>query len=310
MNNRVRIDTLEITEIDFELYKEKIVPEYYKSIQKNKKEFKDFFDDMFDFYLFCSFLVDEKLLHHFKKPIYGALWFLFKRSSITFLGITRLIENGIVSEVYSLTRSLFENYLTLKILFEKEYEERAKLFMNFEWIKKKKKLEKNPDVFNQIDTYNIEMNYKKFKDNYNIEKPFPDNFDWTYKIYKDKDKKKTSIFSWCEHFGLIKDYERDYRLYSQFVHPSSVIANKIPFCPKYDKKIYSTGAISIFYFVDIISQILKFIDEKKFENYINILNKKVLNFGKKYPELSRLFKEYSQNKKIGKKMKGGDNAIR
>jgi hypothetical protein len=43
MKNRVKIDTIEITEIDFELYKEKIVPEYYKSIQKNQKEFKVFF---------------------------------------------------------------------------------------------------------------------------------------------------------------------------------------------------------------------------------------------------------------------------
>lgn len=148
------------------------------------------------------------------------------------------------------------------------------------------------------------MNYKKFKDNYNIEKPFPDNFDWTYKFYRDTGIKNISIFSWCEHFGLMKAYERDYRLYSQFVHPSSVIADKIPFFPKYDKYIYSTGATSTFYFVDIINEILKFIDEKKSEDYIFILNKKVFNFREKYPELSKLLKEYSQNKKMEKKMKG------
>jgi hypothetical protein len=282
----IEIEAEGIQLVEFNLYREKNAEKFFQVIKNNQEKNRVFFNEILDFYLFTSFLLDTKKINFTENE--NALVFIYLRSMITFYGIEKLIENGTASEAFPLIRVLFELYVTLKILLEVKdnVSLRSELFLDFDWIIKKRKKEESPEIFNSRDSENIDTKFESIKNRYDIKKRYYSNFDWTWYLYKDSNYKKTNLFSICRRFGLVDDYNKIYALLSQFVHPSSIFTKvflnngKAIAGPNFNEYIFVVSIMASGYFIKTIDQILEFKEIK--DELRSIFMKMYLEFYSKY----------------------------
>ena len=273
---------------EFQIYKDQIKPTLSSFIREetNKEPLKSFLIDLFDIYLFSLFLLDEKKI--ILDENFGSLGFIYMRSSIIIYSITKLLENGIYSEVFTLNRSLCELYLSLKILTEKDFNERSELFLNFNWVKKYQKAEASPDFFLESEKNEINTNYQRIKENYSSKK-YQKGFDWTWHFYERVDKRGSSIYSMFDRLNLIDEYKKYFNNFSEFVHPSPLFLNtfknkegRFSCGPNYSNWIYKTGIISVYYFNKILVGIVNSIRVDGYESIMLLLANKFKGFTEKH----------------------------
>lgn len=281
-------DKIGIIETEFKIYKDGLGSKFQAYINQKISEepLKSFLTDLFDIYLFSSFLLDSKkiILNENER----ALGFIYMRSSIIVYGIVKLFENGIYSEVFTLNRSLMELYLTAKILVEKDFDRRSILYLEFNWVKRYKKLENDPDLFPKEIKKEIEAKYECIKNNYSSAK-YQKGFDWTWEFYEKIDKKGTSIYSMFERQGITDEYRKYFNNYSEFVHPSPLFFNifrnnegRFNCGPNYSDWIYNTGITTVYFFNQILNEIIDYLRIDKSESFILLLFRKFRSFTLKY----------------------------
>jgi hypothetical protein len=268
-------------------YSDECVPIYKNSLNKGRQPYELILKGLFDFYVFCSYLLDENIIP--KDDESSTITKLFIKGSLNLHGIYTCLNSGLNSEAPTLVRSLLENYLTLKLLLEKDTDERIKLYENFKYVQQWGSIKKNLDLLEagiitlpQFQATNpkhridrLEKKFDKIKSDYHPKRPYH----WAWKIFKENHKTPNpSLRQIAYHLNEQFDYEKTYAVLSISVHSSPLIENMIKngksftLVPSFSTRTINLTLLSIDYMGKIILEIVrKYSDENTIsdmENYI------------------------------------------
>ena len=258
-----------------EQYTNEVLPGFWHTLQNRRRPFQPFLEKLFKFYLFCSYLADCKLFAN-KEEKYPSLQILYVKASLALFGIRNCLQYGLVTEGAILLRSLFEAYLNVKLILQKDTEERLKLFYDFRHVEQwnnllaNKKLLKNGKLtqdafdkkFTSAHTKDIEENYLLVKSNYNQKQPYH----WAWKIFNDEIKGNPSVRFIASKLDLSLDYVQVYTSLSIAVHNSPNLLNLvstgniITLNPNFSDSIYHDGCLALLYLSELIEDIAQYLE--------------------------------------------------
>lgn len=229
---------------------------------------------LYKFYIFCSYLLDKNNtipIDNHIRPIIN----LYCKSANMLFGIYSCLNNGLILESSLILRSIFELYINIKLILEKDTLNRLKLYNEYGFVEKKYQLDANKkligkniiskDTMSHIDENEIIFNYNTIKNNYKKGEK------WWWNIYKNRKKNGISLQYVCEDLGCAEDYVKLYSTMSILTHTSPLIrniyeyGNKILLQPQFNDSTTGIAELSFEYTYKIIYKIL---------SYININNKR------------------------------------
>lgn len=254
-------------------YDKHVVSQLPSYMATQRQPFEPFFQKLFGLYTFASFLVDSKPTPDDDKFI--GLRILFAKASLSLFGILSCLKNGLSSEGGILLRSLFETFVAVKLILEKDTDLRLKLYYEYRFVEQWNGFQSNKHLlasgktteetfdktFTLAKVTEIENNYNSVKANYHPTHPFH----WAWSIYHStKNTKNPSIKLICDQLGLADDYVKVYGVLSSSVHNSANVLNimqtqhGISLAPKYSKSILTTGSLATGYCIEIIHELAEY----------------------------------------------------
>lgn len=249
-------------------YIKSIFPNFNKNMFEKSSPYKIMQEFLFRLYLLSSYVIDRNLIPKDKIP--KVIQKLYVKASLSILGIYSCLYNGLPSEASIIQRSLFDLFLTVKIILEDNTEERMNLYENYQYIQQWRNIQDNKgilsqkefeDQFNQQIIQDTEKKYNEVKANYHPKSPYH----WAWKIYRIESKDKNpSIRFLCKKFGYLKDYVKIYSTCCLVVHGSPLIENimttpdgRLSIVPIFDESHVSLSVLSMELFSIIIKEIMK-----------------------------------------------------
>lgn len=264
-------------------YMNERIDDFRKDIDDYRKQYSEYLDSILFFYFVLNYISAKK--YPCKDDEY-VLFTLFNKAALHLLGIYNCLSNGLEIEATIIQRSLYEVYLTVELITEKNVSERAKLFAEFSdverWSHMQERIKVEPglqprDLGLSDEQHKIfQSKYEAIKDNYNIKKPHH----WAWKILKDETNgRNPSFLDICKHLGesYVKDYYVSYPVTSKLVHPSEIVTNHyvkidestgnrvIVNGPKFTPAIKNTACIAISECAKIAEKILHYFDPENRE---------------------------------------------
>ena len=239
-----------------------------------RKRFDVFLQDIQNFYIFSGFLLDTFDIDFNKDTI--PLMSLYIKAALSLFAIVTCLGNGLLAESFLITRTIFENWLTVKVIFEDSPLDHLELYRDYEHVEHWLAIERHYDLVSKgllemkkLDEHydpelrkQVKVDYEKIKDNYHPKIPYH----WAWKLYKDKtDGRNPSVRFLAERFGALRDYYQIYSSSSAIAHSSPVIKNlmedggDLSLLPNFPKLIISEGLISLNYCCMIVQEIVSFV---------------------------------------------------
>lgn len=264
-------------------------------VEVNELKYHEILENLRRFYLFTSYLSDKAMAIKSDEDI---ILTLYTNACLNLYSVYQNLKNGLISEAAIIFRSLFENYVNVSLIFEKDVSKRIDLYSNFYYVEVWRQMKRNERLLMRglIDSIDlkpefvqlIESKYKSVKDNYHPKNPNH----WAWLIFKDRLNRNPNLFDICKYLG--KSYEVDYvKIYSTFssISHSSPIKqntlkkdNVVTNSPIYNNSIISLGSLAISYCSKTITEIINHIKIKDYEEineYLALLAFKAL-FSKGY----------------------------
>jgi len=256
-------------------YANKVLPGFWHTLQNQRRPFQPFLDKLFNFYLFCSYLADSNFFLNDER--YPSLNILYVKACLALFGIHNCLQYGLVTESAVLLRSLFESFLNVKLILQKDTEERMRLFDDFRYVEQWNSLQANknllkegkiskeifdrtftPDLINKI-----EKNYLSVKSNYHPTNPYH----WAWKIFKNetKNQRNPTIYFIANKLGLSTDYVKVYGSLSASVHNSPSLlnlvstGNVITLAPNFSESIHNIGCLALGYLSELIDDLVGYL---------------------------------------------------
>lgn len=280
-------DILEKYDSELQKYANNAIPLFHQYMENESLPYNKFLDKLFQFYLFCSYLVDLKYFpeDNENEPIR----ILYAKACKTYYGIVTNLRQGLSSEAIILLRTLFENLLTVEILLQKDSSERLKLYSDYKYVERWKSLQANKKLlakglitedrlhktFDENRIKVVETKYNEVKENYHPKAPYH----WAWKVFKDKLKNRNpSIYFISKELGYETDYVKLYSTFSIAAHGSPLIenlvtdskSNTITLSPIFTDQIVSIGCLAIDKIAKIVNKIAKKYLEPEIFREINI----------------------------------------
>ncbi|MBI2486420.1 MAG: hypothetical protein HYW01_05595 [Deltaproteobacteria bacterium] len=262
-------------------YANEVLPGFWNELKNQRRPFQPFLDKLFGFYLYCLYLTDSNLFHNDEK--YPSLNIRYVKACLALFGIHNCLQYGLVTESAVLLRSLFESYLfesylNVKLILQKDTEERIGLFHDFRYVERWNSLQANKnlleegkiskEIFDRTFTSDlikkIEDNYLSVKSNYHPKHPYH----WAWKIFRNetKNQRNPSIHFIADKLGLSADCIKVYGPLSVSVHNSPSLlnlvltGNAITLAPNFSRSIYNIGCLSLGYLSDLIEDLVNYLE--------------------------------------------------
>lgn len=272
---------------EMQKYIERVDTPFKVKIKKESQNYRDILDKIYNFYIFSCYLAD----YFKKKDLYAigaqnSLNILNCKSSLNLFGIYNCLKTGLEQEASIILRSLYESYVTIFFILQKDAGLRMKLYYNFSKVERRNNIIANEEFLKRglIDSLSISdsdkefyiKDYEKVKDDYHPKYPY----EWAWKIFmKDEKSRNPSLNNLCKELG--EDYEVEYTemfsVHSLSVHGGSILEdafsventgmNIIATTPKFTQSTLSIGALSISYYSKIL---LRHLDYFKVDDYESI----------------------------------------
>lgn len=282
-------------------YFNKIYPGLKKLLSEGKEPYTKQINFLYDIYLFQNYLLDDQE-KYFKTAASITISTFYSKAASDILCLYQCLNQGQIISSMSIERNIFESFVNLKLILERDTVKRIKLYEEFRYVQQWNRIEEykkyievinsNPKIsddqkkeevndFNKLfDEELIKItteNYFKVKDNYLLGKPIH----WAWKIYEDEVQKgrNPSIFFICQKLRIEKMYLNFYSLNSIVVHSqplmSSMLTQKggITPAPNYSDNIKHIAASSTVLVIDIILLVLSYAKSPKYneiKDYLNI----------------------------------------
>jgi hypothetical protein len=243
-------------------------------MEDQRRPFQPFFKMLFDFYLFCSYLVDSGLFPDDQK--YQPLKILYAKCSLSLLGIHGCLSNGLLSESSVLLRSLFETFLNVRLILESDTDLRLQLYAEFQYVEQWNNLcanrrllsaggmtpEQFSRTFSETSVTAIEKNFDRVKHNYHPKQPYH----WAWLVFKHtiKDARNPSISYIADHLDLAFDYVKVYSALSISVHNSPSLVHQVStgkgvsLAPLFTKTMYNSGSLALDYVAKITEGMVRY----------------------------------------------------
>ncbi len=216
---------------EFQRYVKIVEPGLEKLLSDKAAPYQSMLRYLKDFYFYMCYLVDHGLIPNDSKHV--AFRTLTAKASMSVFGMYNLLMNGVVTEAVISLRSLFEVYVNLKLIVEKDTESRSRLYENFEFVERRNNLEANLTLLTNgnltlaqfersigpstVDKIKSEFN--SVKNDYHPKQPFH----WAWKIYGGP--KNPSLRFISDSLGLSFDYVKVYGSTSISTHASASLVN-------------------------------------------------------------------------------------
>ncbi|MFH1850775.1 MAG: DUF5677 domain-containing protein [Candidatus Neomarinimicrobiota bacterium] len=273
----------------FEAYEKETVTIFEGYLKERRSCYDRLFSNMYKLYILFNFLVDDQHvldLEKAKTPIA----ILYAKTALSHFGIYHCLFNGLIIEASILLRSLFEIYVDVKVILEKDVEDRIPLWYDFKYITRKKQLDKNLELLESQkisleqfeSTYPLHRvkkaneEYENVKANYNNGK----SNHWAWSIYSNiaraQNKPITTKFI-CEQLGISSQYVKVFSALSISTHSDSLIENllvdrgKNTCAPIFNSNTISIGALAVLYAGSIIEDVVKYLQYEYFKVFMDIL---------------------------------------
>ncbi len=248
---------------------------------------------VYNFYIFSSYLTN-----YFKnKKLYAideqnSLNILNCKASLNLFGIYNCLKSGLEQEASIIFRSLYESYITMYFILQKDVGLRMKLYYNFSKVERRNNIVNNENLLkrglikslvisNEEKEFHLKE-YEKVKEDYHPKYPY----EWTWKIFKVKEKSKNpSLYDLCKELGekYEVEYTKTFSVHSISVHGGAILEDAfrvensdkdvIANIPKYTSGILNLGAMSINYYGKIIEKHLDFFkvdDYKSIKDFVEL----------------------------------------
>lgn len=235
-------------------------------IARRRAEYEDLLKKLWRFYLFSNYISSDVL-----KPVQTqreSILILYTKASLNFLGIYSCLSNGLELDATTLLRSLFETYINVELIMERDTDHRLTLYREFIHVERYNNLKSNEELLQKgiieklpVDNtlkMKIENDYMNVKNNYHPK--FPHS--WYWNIFSTNNKSKNpSLKAICEHLGteFELDYLKCYNPYSISAHSSASImnllktGNRVINAPSFSESIKNIAFISL----DFLSKVMK-----------------------------------------------------
>lgn len=272
-------EVLKYYDAELQQYANKVVAPFNQYLDRSVAPFRPFFKYLFDYYLFLSYCADNGIIKSDEQ--YAPARVLFAKSCLAYYGVYVSLQNGLPTEAITSLRSLLEVYFNVKLLFEKDTENRLTLFRNYQIVEQWLNIQANKDLVargkmtqEMLDkTYSskmileIENQYQTVKSDYHPQRPYH----WAWKIFSGGDVKinNPSIKTIAKHVDLEIDFVKVYSSTSLSVHGSHNLINileesgSISISPKFSNMIYTDGCLAMDYMSHIFLTIVRYF---KFQN--------------------------------------------
>lgn len=230
------------------------------------------------------------------------LFTIYNKAVLDLLGIYHCLYNGLEIQAQNLLRSIFENYLNCRIIFEidneTEIKRRIKLFREFKYFKRWKHIEdsmenKLENTLSDNKINDTKTDYERIKLNYDYKRR---ECHWSYSIYENN---SLNNYELCAKFDLVEEYCRLYTTLSISTHNSPFLEDyyekegKTINAPKFTESSVSLSVMTIYYCVEILVIILNFLKPKNYQIY----NKFLLKFKKDFIDESTILLNRNVSKK-------------
>ncbi len=253
-----------------------------------------------EIYIIQNYILDNQQ-SIFVKPLNYSITLFFSKVAGNLTAIRQCLFIGQLNAASSLNRDIFETYVDMKLILEKDTQERTKLYEEYQhaalwnsinshrkYLEELKTLQNIPaekiksDIeylekfIKGIDEKEIRDNYEKVKHNYHSKYPYH----WAWKIFKDeiKDHKNPSLDFICKRLGIYDDYLQVYSTASLSVHNHPLMANVMMMegiitpVPIFSEMTNSIAGISANYVIKIILMTLRYGESQKLEEIELFLN--------------------------------------
>lgn len=267
-------DILEKYNKELQNYADAVFPGFPRYMENHRGPFLPFLKRLFDFYLFCSYLVDSGLFPDEER--YQPLRILYAKASLSLFGIYSCLSNGLLTEASVLLRSLFEAYLNVKLILECNTDERLRLYSEFQHVEQWNNLQAHRNLVSEgklsIDQFRksfsddlvreVDLNFSRVKESYHPTQPYH----WAWKIFRDmiKQARNPTISYIADHLGLSLEYVKLYGPLSISVHNSPSLVHQvskgadITLAPQFTKTIYNNGALAVDYVAHIVVAVVRY----------------------------------------------------
>lgn len=274
---------------------------FQEYIKEKRKPYNKLLKGVYDFYIFCSYLLDEKIIqpNSENNTIFG----LYSKSCLSLYGIYSCLSEGLSSEAAALLRNQFETYLNIKLILESDIDYRIRLFNDFKYVQRYLSIKQNQNLlskglikeerFNK--TYpkqlvdETQKKYDEIKHNYHPKIPYS----WAWAIFKDKiNGRNPSIRTIAIHLGEEFDYVKLYSTMSISVHSSPLIENLIgegevfTLAPLFNEHIVGLSFLSLDISGKVISELLnKYADIQTSEEISTYMNAYFLSLNENWKNI-------------------------
>ncbi len=266
-------------------YTKEVVPGFENYLKKSRKPYQKILRALYDFYMLLGYIVDEKFPDNKEQNQDNTpLMMIYSKSCLSLFGIYSCLNNGLVSEAPDILRNLFETYVNLKAILEKDTKNRIKLYHDFKYVIRWNQYQANLKLLEDgiIEHEDFEKSmpqelikktkkeYDEIKNRYNSQRPYH----WAWLIYRDELKSRKmqnpSLKFICEKFSILDDYVKIYSTLSTTAHINSnieylvTIGDSITPTPSFSKNINLTSLLAITYCSKIARGIIDYlnIDDK------------------------------------------------
>jgi len=307
---------------NLENYIKKYYPGFKKLCVSKASTYNECFDALLQLYFFSSQQLDDfgdKSKRKIKKRYYESFYALFCKSCQCIWSIKMCLESGCLSDASSLLRTLFETYISLKLLSLKNPFRRARLYWNYGYVTEYQNMINNEGLvksgkiskdefdrqFSRSIIKNIKKNYNRIKKDYGN----PKYTKWYYSLYGDKSFKQI-----CENKDIDEsiNYVKLYGAFSITVHSNKKIENLLiqnnayNLAPNYTGLIIPMTFLALSFHINNLSILLEFCKIKNRKDIMLFLNFFLAgldqNIKKKesYKYFSRFIKSIIKNMKTSK----------
>lgn len=276
MLNKEEFDKLKI---EFDQYVKEVEIPFYNNLNKERHKYQTFIDRILLFYFFTSFVSENKIKSVEKGSL--PIMVLYSKWSLSLFGIYSCLQNGLISESYSIMRSLFENLINLELIlkvypYSSPYY-KMKLYDEYKYVIKWRNFRANRKLlenclitkdkfdsqFEPELTKEIEEKFDLVKSNYNNGKANH----WSWEIFKSElGNKNPSVKNICNKLERDVDYIKIYSSLSAQIHSTSIIENivtkgeVVSLTPTFSPLIISTGILALSFCSDIVKHTIDFLD--------------------------------------------------
>ncbi|MBC8401300.1 MAG: hypothetical protein H8E14_07415 [Candidatus Marinimicrobia bacterium] len=225
--------------------------EFYREITNRlvngRKKRKTVIQGINNLYILYHFLIDKKGVLK-TECSQNALSVLYVKCMHSINGIYLCVNNGLITETPALLRTLFEAYLTIEIILEKDVESRINLWYEYSGIIRKHYLDDIKDSYlkkeiskrEYRELISIDQEKKVIKNYMNIKSQYNNgkrNTKWYWSLFNNVlDRQNNKTIS--EYLGLKDDYNSFYNTTSKLIHINPIIDSFL-----FDNGIRTTGPI-------------------------------------------------------------------